>query len=196
MFQIRLSRIFPTCDAWVAYESAAKYNDIITKLTQGVNTLCQDCGFTTRNIIHGFLRCFTDSQDHVTLRALLTGTNQISDIALLLSYIEDWVQSTQSMTVLHVSMGVDQSCSSVIENLNQTECHTVDSTTTVTTNIPEASTCITSNLPNNSSPIGGVATLGVLWIVTLLALVVVSTVLAILLAIARKDLKNAKRANK
>ena len=197
IFQLRLNRI-SSCHMWLSYNSTDKYNDIIAKLAQGINTLCQDCGFTAGNIVDGFLRCFPDSSDHVTLRAQLTGTSQVG-ILHLLSYVEDWVQSTQSVTVLHVSLGVNRSCPSVIEDLDQPECHTVTTVGSTTTEVEVTThmqgidaTCATNSPQNCFYFVGGIAILGCLWIVTLLVLVVVS----ILLAIARKSLKKAIRINK
>ena len=75
--------------------------------------------------------CFDQSPNHVTYRAQINGTLQ-SPAERLLTFIQQWVASTQSISIEGVQLDIDRTCEPAISTFNDAECTTpsgnVDST--------------------------------------------------------------------
>ena len=64
---------------------------------------------------------------HVTYRARLKGTSEISSTTLV-SVIEDWVSGGSSVVVTGVQMTLDSECTVAISSLDEKECQSAVST--------------------------------------------------------------------
>ena len=84
--QLRLTKI-SDCLEYSQSNSKQKVDDITNRLVQEVVGQCQ-CQFDSRYITDSGLRCFDESPQHITYRAVLSETNQTSTVELG-SYIID-----------------------------------------------------------------------------------------------------------
>ena len=78
--------------------------------------------------------CFIpQSPGHVTYRAQVNGRLQIT-ARQLLTFIQQWVASTQSILVQGVQLNIDRTCEPTISTSNDAEC-TVDTNTEMITTV-------------------------------------------------------------
>ena len=117
--QLRFSGIHE-CKQYAASETAHKTDDITTKLVQGVIASC-NCGFNSTFLSNAFLKCFADSPQHVTYRATLLSSSDLSTSEVL-EYIEKWIRSTSSVIIQNLNLNLNSTCPTVIADFNSLEC--------------------------------------------------------------------------
>ena len=114
--QLRLI-ISSNCGAYTQSETAIKTSDITNEFSHGVDELCQ-CGFNTSLISRPFIRCFENSPNHVTYRAVLSS----SKILTILSFIDRWSKETPSIIVQSAGLRINSTCPVIIANPDSPEC--------------------------------------------------------------------------
>ncbi len=119
ILQLRFGGIHD-CRQYSASETTQKADDITTKFVQGVTASC-NCGFNSTFLSNAFLKCFADSPQHVTYRATLLSSSELSTSELL-EYIEKWIRSTQSVIIQNLHLNLNATCSTVIADFNSLEC--------------------------------------------------------------------------
>ena len=98
-----------------------KLSDITNAVVQNINQHCQ-CGLSAACISDSVLLCFLNSEQQVTFRARMCGTDQASSLQLL-DYLRTFVlQPDFTIAVQGVSLDVDSSCSVTINAFNDTGC--------------------------------------------------------------------------
>ena len=117
--QLRLI-ISSNCGAYTQSETAVKTSDITNEFSHGVNELCQ-CGFNTFLISRPFIRCFENSPNHVTYRAVLSSSETISAL-IIGSFIDRWSKETPSIIVQSAGLRINSTCPVIIANPNSPEC--------------------------------------------------------------------------
>ena len=124
IFQLRLSGI-PSCLEWTLVDALEKSNELVTILVQAVEQTCE-CGFTRDHITEGAFQCFPESQQHVTFRASLTEArdtvSQATSPPQLITYIEQWASSTQTIAIRGIRLAINTSCSLVIKTFDSPQC--------------------------------------------------------------------------
>ncbi len=170
-----------------------KTNDITSRLTQGLGDLCT-CAFNTSLLVNPFIVCFDDSPQHVTYRAMLTGTNTLSarELAVL---IEQWIESDPLVVVQSAGLGVRDTCPVVIAALNSPECPGDITNRTLSTPLPSTTTATSTAAPSVAVSVAGGVVAGVLAIVVLVLLIVVIIVVVLFLRARRsgsKDISDGK----
>ena len=78
-------------------------------------------GFNSSLISRPFIRCFDDSPQHVTYRAVLTGTPTVSTLKLV-SLIGQWFAITETIIVQSTGLSIDSTCPLVIVDRDSSEC--------------------------------------------------------------------------
>ena len=173
--QIRLDRVL-NCRMFISVsDRTAIADDIANRLSQGVEKLC-GCGFSSSYLSEEFVDCFDDSPDHVTYRAVLMGTENVS-VVNITSLISEWVSEGGSIIVQSTRLELTNSCPVVIADRDSPECpqditnrplttspSTTDSTTTSPTPPP-------STVVNIGAVVGGVVA-GVLTIAVIVLVIV------------------------
>ena len=117
--QLRLI-ISSNCGAYTQSETAVKTSDITTEFSHSVDQLCQ-CGFNTSLISRPFIRCFENSPNHVTYRAVLSSSQTISAL-IIGSFIDRWSKETPSIIVQSAGLSINSTCPVIIANPNSPEC--------------------------------------------------------------------------
>ena len=118
--QLRLI-ISSNCGAYTQSETAVKTSDDITnEVSHGVDQLCQ-CGFNTSLISRPFIRCFENSLNHVTYRAVLSSSEAISAL-IIGSFIDRWSKETPSIIVQRAGLRINSTCPVIIANPDSPEC--------------------------------------------------------------------------
>ncbi len=117
--QLRLI-ISSNCGAYTQSETAVKTSDITNEFSHGVNELCQ-CGFNTFLISRPFIRCFENSPNHVTYRAVLSSSQTISAL-IIGSFIDRWSKETPSIIVQSAGLRINSTCPVIIANPDSPEC--------------------------------------------------------------------------
>ena len=117
--QLRLT-ISSNCGAYTQSETAVKTSDITNKISLGVDELCQ-CGFNTSLISTPFIRCFENSPNHVTYRAVLSSSETISAL-IIGSFIDRWNKETPSIIVQSAGLPINSTCPVIIANPDSPEC--------------------------------------------------------------------------
>ncbi|XP_064387851.1 uncharacterized protein LOC135336016 [Halichondria panicea] len=117
--QLRLI-ISSNCGAYTQSETAVKTSDITNEFSHGVDELCQ-CGFNTSLISRPFIRCFENSPNHVTYRAVLSSSRTISAL-IIGSFIDRWSKETPSIIVQSAGLRINSTCPVIIANPNSPEC--------------------------------------------------------------------------
>ena len=125
-----------------------KLKDITSTILEQLTDSCIRCGITNDIIDKQLFICYPESPTYVTYRARLEGTSE-TDSGSLISLIEDWVNSGDSVSVTGVLLAVDTDCPVAISSLNDGGCSPPASTTSSTTH----STASSSN--NTTAIIGG-----------------------------------------
>ncbi len=108
------------CSQYTASETSQKTDDITALLVQGVTTLCT-CGLNSTFLSNAFLKCFADSPQHVTYRATLLSSSELSTSEVL-EYIEKWIRSTSSVIIQNLHLNLNATCPTVIDDFNSLEC--------------------------------------------------------------------------
>ena len=102
-------------------DASAKIEDISAAITLNINQCCQ-CGLSHENITDGVFRCFSNSPQAVTFRALLHGTAKASS-SKIVSRIEQWISVNDvTIPVQSVLINVDSSCIVIISSFGDREC--------------------------------------------------------------------------
>ena len=117
--QLRL-RVNSNCGQYILSETVAKTTDITSELIQGVSGM-RGCGFNSTLISRPFIRCFDDSPQLVTYRAVLTGTLTASTVELV-SLIDQWIAMTETIIVQSTGLSIDSTCPLVIVDRDSPEC--------------------------------------------------------------------------
>ena len=166
-FQLRL-RINSVCNQYIQSDTVSKTTDITRELSQGVSEVC-GCDFNSSLISRPFIRCFDDSPQHVTYRAVLTGTPTASTVELV-SLIDQWIAMTETIIVQSTGLSIDSTCPLVIVDGDSPEC---------SQDLTNRSSRATSAIPTEASTIalvGGVIG-GVMGLVTVVVVVLTVVVL-------------------
>ena len=131
LFQLRLSGIID-CIQWRGINHLSKLRDTTDLLVQEMEQAC-GCGFTASNIAEERFICFTpQSPHHVTYRARVNGTSQTT-AGQLLTFIQQWINSTQSILIQGVQLNIDKTCKPIISIFDDAECTTDITTEMITT---------------------------------------------------------------
>ena len=101
-----------------------KTDDITTTLVQGVIASC-NCRLNSTFLFNAFLKCFADSPQHVTYRATLLSSSDLST-SKVLEYIEKWIHSTPSVIIQNLNLNLNSTCPTVIADFNSLECSVQD----------------------------------------------------------------------
>ncbi|XP_064388227.1 sushi, von Willebrand factor type A, EGF and pentraxin domain-containing protein 1-like [Halichondria panicea] len=119
ILQVRFGGIHE-CRQYTSSETTQKTDDITATLVQGVTAIC-DCGFNSTFLSNAFLKCFADSPQHVTYRATLLSSSDLST-SKVLEYIEKWIHSTPSVIIQNLNLNLNATCPTVIADFNSLEC--------------------------------------------------------------------------
>ena len=117
--QLRLI-ISSNCGGYTQSETAVKTSDITNELSHRVDELCQ-CGFNTSLISRPFIRCFENSPNHVTYRAVLSSSETISAL-MIFSFIDQWNKETPNIIVQSAGLRINSTCPVIIANPISPEC--------------------------------------------------------------------------
>ncbi len=184
---MRLDRV-SNCKTFIESETVAKASDIANKLSQGVEELC-GCGFSISYLSEEFVDCFDDSPDHVTYRAVLMGTENVS-VVNITSLISEWVSEGGSIIVQSTRLELTSSCPVVIADRDSPECPQ-DITNRPLTTSPTTSPTPHSTVVNIGAVIGGVVA-GVLAIAVIVLVIVVILLLLRVRRSGSKDINDGK----
>ncbi len=199
--QLRLDGL-SNCATYVESETMAKASDITNKLSQAVDELC-GCGFSPSLLSEEFIDCFVDSPDHVTYRAVVTGTESVSVVEIA-SLIEEWVSKGGSIIVQSTRLGLTSSCPVVIADRDSPECPEDITNRTFSTQPPPSTSGVATSTEAPSvavSVVGAVAggvVAGVLAIIVIVLVIVVIIVVVLFLRARRsgsKDISDGKTNN-
>ncbi len=194
--QIQLEGI-TNCRVYVEQDADIKTNEITSRLSQSLVDLCT-CTFNFSLLVNPFIVCFDDSPQHVTYRAMLTGTNTLSarELSVL---IEQWIESDLLVVVQSAGLGVIDTCPVVIAALNSPECPEDLTNRTLSTPLPSTTIATSTAAPSVAvSVVGAVAggvVAGVLAIAVIVLLIVVIIVVVLFLRARRsgsKDISDGK----
>ena len=108
------------CGDYVQSETADKTSDITNQLSVGVERLC-GCGFNSTLLSDQFIRCFDNSPQRVTYRAVLTGTPTLSTVELA-SLVNQWIRDSGRIVVQSVRFTLSNDCPLVIADVEGPEC--------------------------------------------------------------------------
>ncbi len=114
--QLRLI-ISSNCGAYTQSETTVKTSDITNELSHRVDQLCQ-CGFNISLISRPFIRCFENSPNHVTYRAVLSSSKTLT----IFSFIDRWSKETPSIIVQSAGLRINSTCPVIIANPDSPEC--------------------------------------------------------------------------
>ena len=132
--QIRLSNI-PSCKEYSFSSTQLKIHSINSQLTNNIVSRCS-CNFSLSHLSNSILRCFDESPQVVTFRTQLLGTTQTStSTSEVVSYIEQWIESTVGLAVDGLYLTFEKSCPLVIRRLDSAECPITQDTTLESDNI-------------------------------------------------------------
>ncbi len=156
-----------------------------------MDELC-GCGFSTSLLSEEFIDCFDDSPDHVTYRAVVTGTESMSVVEIA-SLIEEWVSEGGSIIVQSTRLGLTSSCPVVIADRDSPECPEDITNRTLSTPPPSPSTSAVATstaAPSVAASVAGGVVAGVLVIVVIVLLIVVIIVVVLFLRARRSGSKD------
>ncbi len=108
------------CSQYTASEMAQKTDDITATLVQGVIASC-NCRLNSTFLFNAFLKCFADFPQHVTYRATLLSSSDLST-SKVLEYIEKWIHSTPIVIIQNLNLNLNSTCPTVIADFNSLEC--------------------------------------------------------------------------
>ena len=97
--------------------------DIINTIVSGVREMCR-CDFTTENILERTFKCFQNSENQVSFRALLKETNNTSSHTLI-THLESFVNQSHFWIVHGQALQLNHTCNVMISDLNAPECNVV-----------------------------------------------------------------------
>ncbi len=117
--QLRLI-ISSNCGAYTQSETAVKTSDVTNEFSHGIDEFCQ-CSFNTSLISRPFIRCFENSPNHVTYRAVLSSSETISAL-MIGSFIDRWSKETPSIIVQSAGLRINSTCPVIIANPDSPEC--------------------------------------------------------------------------
>ncbi len=164
----------------------AKATDITNRLSQGVE-------FSPSLLTDMFINCFDGSSSHVTYRAVLTGTENVSVVELI-SLIERWISDTSSIIVQSIGLGLTNTCPVVIADRDSPECPE-DITNRTQMAAPTSSIATTSPTESVVVNVGAVAGWVVAGVLVIAVLVLIVIVVLLLLRQRRsgsKDMSDEK----
>ena len=166
--------------AFIQSDAVSKTMEVTNELILGVDCLC-GCGLNSSLISSSFLRCFDNSPQHVTYRAVLTRAPTLSTVELA-SLIRQWIEMIETIIVQSIGLSVDRMCPLVIVNYDSHECPeditNCSSSSNTPNNIPTNAPS-SSNTPTTLNPgaiVGGVVG-GVVGLVAVIMLVSVVIIL-------------------
>ncbi len=157
------------CSIYIQSEKNTTVN-ITNWLSQGVEELC-DCGFNSSYLSEEFINCFNNSLDHVTYRAVLTKTENVS-IVNIASLISEWVSEGGSIIVQSTQLELTSSCPVVIADRDSPECPQ-DITNRPLATSPTTSPTPPSTIMLNIGAVAGGSGAGVLVITFIIMLLLV-----------------------
>ena len=193
LFQIRLDGV-PDCSQWILIDPVAKGEELITLLVQAVEQECE-CGFTRDHITDDAFQCFPESQQHVTFRARLAELSQATSPPLI-THIEQWVSSTQFISIQSVRFSIDSACTVVITEFGSRECSEEQPTTTTTpqrtTTNPSTSESFTFNPGTATAAVPVGLIVGVILIVLLVCGVGVTIIITVVVVVLRRQRAHKK----
>ena len=134
---------------------------------KGIEGICPQCGFTRDNIEEGGFRCLGPDEDHATFRATLRGTVGVNS-SQLISYVEEWVQSSPSVLVQGLWLDVDKSCSVEIASLQDPGCQFSEE--------PSGSSS-SGGSDNTGVVVGGAVAFAIVVVIVIAAIIIVALVL-------------------
>ena len=109
---------------FIQSDTISKIMDITNKLVLGVEQQC-GCGFNHSHISYSSIRCFVASPQHVTYRAVLSGTPSVSTVEVT-SLIGQWITMTdhthETIRVQSVELDVNSTCPLVIVDFDAPDC--------------------------------------------------------------------------
>ena len=82
-------------------------NSMSSAVIKGIEGICPQCGFPEDNIDGAEFQCLGPSEDCAIFRATLRGRVNHSQ---LISYVEEWVESSPTMLVQGLRLTVDKLC--------------------------------------------------------------------------------------
>ena len=144
--------------------------NITNWLSQGVEELC-DCGFNSSYLSEEFINCFNNSLDHVTYRAVLMGTENLS-VVNIASLISEWVSEGGIIIVQSTRLELTSSCPVVIADRDSPECPQ-DITNRPLTTSPTTSPTPPSTIMLNIDVVAGGSGAGVVVITFIIMLLLV-----------------------
>ena len=148
--------------------------EITDELTLAVERLC-GCGFNSSLISNSFLSCFDDSPQHVTYRAVLTGTPTLPTVELA-SLIHQWTRDTRNVIVQSAGLSVNSTCPLVIVDRDSPECpKDLTNRSSLAPGTPPPS----GEIPLDIGPIVGGVIGGLVGLVTMAVLIIVVVVLSL-----------------
>ena len=98
-------------------------NTLSEAISTSVQERCQ-CDFSVANIMDPKFRCFAESENAVTYRAQISGTETASAEEIA-SYVSDWLSEGPLITYDFVLIDVDTSCEVVVSSFADPECSSV-----------------------------------------------------------------------
>ena len=105
-------------------DTMSKLGVVIDSLISSSEERCQ-CGFDRHHISEPRFVCFSEAEDAVTFRAILTGTLTASPFEVVAS-VEEWLMQRAFITIEFVLIAVDGSCQVVIDSVFDPECNNPD----------------------------------------------------------------------
>ena len=149
--------------------TSAKLNDIVDGVVQNINQLCQ-CGLSAERITE------SASEQQVTFWARLHGSGQASS-SQLIAHLQPFVaQADSTIAVQGLRLGVDGSCSIVINSFGDPQCTTASPSVTIPMTTSDSMATMTPQSDNTAAIIGGVV--AVVIAVTLAATVAIIAIVA------------------
>ena len=167
------------CETWHAYETyrvvcrAVRFTNPcsfvqIVRTEEAVNSvsnaviegICPQCWLT---IDGGGFQCLGPSEDYATFRATLSGT--VNSFQLI-SYVEEWVETSPTVLVQGLRLTVDKSCPVQITSLQDPGCQ-----------FSEESTQSSGGTDNVAAVVGGVVAITTVVVITGTIVIIVVLVL-------------------
>ena len=144
-----------------------KLKDITSTVLEELTDLCIRCGITNDIIDRQLFNCYPESPMYVTYRARLEGTSETNGGSLI-SLINEWVNTGESISVTGVLLTVDTDCPVAISSLNEEECKPPTPTASNT----DDSTASSSN--NITTIIGGAVAICVIIAIVIVIIAIVT----------------------
>ena len=150
---------------FIQSDTISKIMDITNKLVLGVEQQC-GCGFNHSHISNSSIRCFVASPQHVTYRAVLSGTPSVSTVEVT-SLIGQWITMTdhthETIRVQSVELDVNSTCPLVIVDFDAPDCPESNTTgpnskssNPTTRPWPKSTETVAVDSLNTSAIVGGV----------------------------------------